>query len=226
MLELNRLYHMDCMEGMAQFPDKYFGAIITDPPYGIDFQSARRIKSFRKHKILNDKQPFTEWIRLAYNKMKDEAYLISFYRWDVQEEFLGAIKNAGFKVCGQIVWDKIIHGMGDLTGSIAPQHELAIFATKGKYIFPGKRPKSIYREMRVNADQMIHPNEKPKNLILRLLRDFGIYTPICEPFAGSGVMPLICENLKIDWIAFEIDKDYYEAASKRIEVYKAQLKLF
>ena len=36
MLELNRLYLMDCMDGMAQFPDKYFELAIVDPPYGID----------------------------------------------------------------------------------------------------------------------------------------------------------------------------------------------
>ena len=35
MLELNRLYNIDCMEGMKQFPDKYFELAIVDPPYGI-----------------------------------------------------------------------------------------------------------------------------------------------------------------------------------------------
>ena len=33
---LNRLNLMDCMEGMKQFPDKYFELAITDPPYGIN----------------------------------------------------------------------------------------------------------------------------------------------------------------------------------------------
>ncbi len=35
MLKLNKLYNMDCMEGMKQFPDKYFDLAIVDPPYGI-----------------------------------------------------------------------------------------------------------------------------------------------------------------------------------------------
>ena len=34
MLEMNKLYNMDCMEGMKQFPDKYFDLAIVDPPYG------------------------------------------------------------------------------------------------------------------------------------------------------------------------------------------------
>ena len=29
-------YNMDCMEGMAQFPDKYFDLCLTDPPYGVN----------------------------------------------------------------------------------------------------------------------------------------------------------------------------------------------
>ena len=29
-------YNMDCMEGMKQFPDKYFDLAIVDPPYGIN----------------------------------------------------------------------------------------------------------------------------------------------------------------------------------------------
>ncbi|GAG67220.1 unnamed protein product, partial [marine sediment metagenome] len=36
MLELNRLYNLDCMEGMRDFPDNYFDVIITDPPYGVN----------------------------------------------------------------------------------------------------------------------------------------------------------------------------------------------
>jgi site-specific DNA-methyltransferase (adenine-specific) len=34
MFELNKLYNMDCMEGMKEIPDKYFELAIVDPPYG------------------------------------------------------------------------------------------------------------------------------------------------------------------------------------------------
>ena len=36
MLELNHLYNIDCMQGMREFPDKYFDLAIVDPPYGIN----------------------------------------------------------------------------------------------------------------------------------------------------------------------------------------------
>lgn len=36
MLELDKLYNLDCMEGMKEFPDKYFDLAIVDVPYGIN----------------------------------------------------------------------------------------------------------------------------------------------------------------------------------------------
>lgn len=34
MLELNKAYCMDCMQGMAEFPDGFFDLAVVDPPYG------------------------------------------------------------------------------------------------------------------------------------------------------------------------------------------------
>lgn len=31
---MNVAYNMDCMEGMKQYPDKYFDLAVVDPPYG------------------------------------------------------------------------------------------------------------------------------------------------------------------------------------------------
>lgn len=56
MLELNKLYCMDCIEGMKQFPDKYFELAVCDPPYGggifeagggIDKWASRKRSRFR-----------------------------------------------------------------------------------------------------------------------------------------------------------------------------------
>ena len=42
MLELNRLYNMDCMKGMAEFPDGFFDLAIVDPPYGIGIDGQKK----------------------------------------------------------------------------------------------------------------------------------------------------------------------------------------
>ena len=38
MIDKTKTFNMDCMEGMKEFPDKYFDLAIVDPPYGIDKQ--------------------------------------------------------------------------------------------------------------------------------------------------------------------------------------------
>ena len=181
------IYKGDCMELIPLLKDGGIDACITDPPYGISYQSAWRIdKKKRKPKILNDETPFTDWIKPLFAKMKDGGRVICFYRWDVQEAFLDAFLDAGFTVKSQIVWDKVIHGMGDLKGEFAPMHELMLYATKGRFEFTSKRPKTVYRCNRVPAESLKHPNEKPVNLIAALIRD--ITSPgelIIDPFGGS-----------------------------------------
>lgn len=41
-LELNRLYNLDCMQGMKEFPDGFFDLAIVDPPYGIGIDGQRK----------------------------------------------------------------------------------------------------------------------------------------------------------------------------------------
>ena len=143
--------------------------------------------------------------------------LICFYRWDVQEEFLSAIEAAGFTVKSQIVWDKVMHGMGDLKGEFAPQHELMIYATKGRYEFKGARPKTIYRAQRVSADALVHPNEKPVNLLQALIRDISIKEDIIlDFFSGSGSTSVAASIERRQYVAFELDENYVNIANKRI----------
>ena len=50
MLELNKLYNMDCMQGMKEFPDGFFDLAIVDPPYGIGIDGQKkRVCGYPKH---------------------------------------------------------------------------------------------------------------------------------------------------------------------------------
>jgi site-specific DNA-methyltransferase (adenine-specific) len=55
---------------MKNIPDESIDLIVTDPPYGIDFQSCWTENHKRFKKILNDKTPFIEWIKPAFDKLK------------------------------------------------------------------------------------------------------------------------------------------------------------
>ncbi|GAG74806.1 unnamed protein product, partial [marine sediment metagenome] len=73
----------------------------------------------------------------------------------------------------------------------------------------------------------IHPTQKPVQLYRWLLQNYAKEGDlIFDSHMGSGSSVIACIEEKFDYIACEIDKDYYDSAIKRIENYKAQLKLF
>lgn len=170
-MELNRIYNENCLDTMARMPDGFVDAIITDPPYGISYQSAWRIDSTQwKPKLANDDKPATEFLDDAFRVMKDGSPLAVFCEWRFQETFRTAIENAGFIVKSQVIWDREWHGMGDLGSAFAPSHDILWFATKGKYKFPNERPKSVLRFPRMGGEAIFHPTQKPVDLISYLVK--------------------------------------------------------
>jgi site-specific DNA-methyltransferase (adenine-specific) len=226
--KMYKLHLGDCLEYMKSMPDKSVDAVITDPPYGIDYQSAWRTdKDLWKPKILNDKKPFLSWIIEAYRVTKDGGSLACFHRWDVAEEFRTSIANAGFIIKSQIIWDKVVHGMGDLDSSFAPCHENIWFAVKGDFSFHGHRPKGVLRIPRVPAEQLVHPNEKPVGLFTSLIN--SIVPPkgiVLDLFMGSGACGVAANKTQRDYIGMDIDPDYFKIAEKRIHEATLQPQLF
>jgi DNA modification methylase len=207
----------DCRDVMrTEIPAGSIDAVITDPPYGISYRSNHGGGRFAK--IANDERPFVWWLPEAFSVLKDGGALVCFCRWDVQEAFRLAIEWAGFTVKSQLVWDRGWHGMGDLKGNFAPCHDVAWFATKGRFSFPGKRPASVLRHRRLAANELTHPTEKPaplmRELIEALVPQGGI---VLDPFAGSGSTLEAARAAGRDAIGIELAPEYVAATQARIE---------
>ena len=72
-----------------------------------------------------------------------------------------------------------------------------------------------------------HPTQKPIKLYEWLLMNYAKEGDrILDTHLGSGSIAIACNNLGYDLTACELDKDYYDAAMKRIEQHKAQQRLF
>ena len=214
-LSKTQIFNDDCLNLIKQLPNNSIDVCLTDPPYGIDFQSNARKNKLKK--ILNDEEPFTDWIKPLYSKLKEGGRLICFYRWDVQDAFLNEIRDSGFIIKSQLVWNKNQPGMGDLEGEFAPSHELMIYATKGRYTFKNKRPKTVFNCSRVSNNQ-IHPNEKPLKLIVDLLQSISEPNEIVlEPFVGSGVTVEACIKTNRICVGTELDEDYFKLAKRRVD---------
>lgn len=129
---------------------------------------------------------------------------------------MDALRLAGLTVKSVIVWDKKAHGMGDLKGSFAPRYEVIIFAAKGRFELPGKRPDDLIACAKVGNQSLTHPNEKPVELLEQLIE--ATTTPdalILDPFAGSGSTLVAAAKTGRQYIGIEIDEHYSQLAATR-----------
>ena len=72
-----------------------------------------------------------------------------------------------------------------------------------------------------------HPTQKPVNLIRYLVRTYtNEGDTVLDNCMGSGTTAIACIKEKRHFIGFELNKEYYEKAVKRIEAEQSQLTLF
>lgn len=212
------IIHGDCNEILPQIPEGAVDAVVTDPPYGIGYQSARRTDTERFNILDGDDKPQTEWPNKAYRTLASGGCVLCFCEWSHAEQYKTAINNSGLKVAAQLVWDRIIHGLGDPSSRPAPQHDLIWFAVKGRYLLPNGRPSSVYRFQRLSGHELRHPTQKPVPLMAKLINDYvPINGLILDPFAGSGTtgVAAVLEGRKC--ILIEKDARYVEVIRKRIK---------
>lgn len=208
----------DCLEVLPTLKVESVQCIITDPPYGISYQSARRTdKDDRKQKLQNDDKPFIWWLYQAYRVTAQGGALLCFCEWRYQDLFRIAIECAGYTIKSQVIWDRGWHGLGDLNSSFAPQHDVIWFAVKGSFEFKNGRPKSVKRFQRISAESLVHPTEKPVSLLFDLITD--ISEPgdtVLDPMMGSGATGVASIKAGRKFIGIEIDEDYFNIATSRM----------
>src|SRR5580698_7311662 len=134
------IYHGDCRDVIPFIPLP--DLIITDPPYGMDFQSNHRAT---KHmKIIGDKELDTATIKLFIDAAKCGVYV--FCRWDN----LKAMPPPKSVLC----WVKNNWLMGDLEHEHGRQWEAICFYPKENHKFIKRIPDVINADRTGNFD---HP---------------------------------------------------------------------
>jgi len=84
------------------------------------------------------------------------------------------------------------------------------------------------RLIKINSNQLgrIHPTQKPVKLYEWLLMNYAKEgDKILDTHLGSGSIAIACHNLGYDLTGFELDKEYYDNAIKRIKNHQSQLRL-
>lgn len=212
MLELNRIYNMDCMEGMKQFPDKYFELAIVDPPYGIgeDGRSNHSRSKLAKTKKYNPKNWDKETPSFEYF---DELFRVSKNQiiWG-GNYYIKYLKNTPCI----IVWDKE-NGENDFADCELAWSSFSTSVRKFKHRWAGM----LQGDMK-NKEVRIHPTQKPIALYKWLLKNYAKPgDKILDTHGGSFSSVIACLEMGFEYIAFEIDEEYYKNGLKRINDYKS-----
>ena len=207
-----RLLLGDCLEILPLLGK--VDAVVTDPPYGISWQSNHNGKRKKFAKILGDESVSTEFIGHL-----DADVIYCFTRWDVLSEWVAAIPN----VKDVLVWDKKSHGAGDLS-SYAPCYELIIYAPQKRTSLLKGRKQNVLRHWRVDGGAtgissgslLTHPAEKPVALLADIIENHDSHT-ILDCYMGSGTTGVACVKLGRSFIGIEIDEGYFDIACRRIQ---------
>lgn len=204
-----------CGDSMQLLPELQAEVCLTDPPYGVGWQSNWRKDTFDK--IKGDEAVNTEWIKLL-----DAKSIYCFSKWTVLQKWVDAFEAIPIKVRDVLVWDKKSHGAGDLN-SWAPCYELIIFASVYSPKLLGERSQNVLRHWRVDAGAtgmstgklLSHPAEKPVELMTAIIQKHD--GSVIDPFMGSGSVARACKDLGRKFIGIELEEKYCEIAVKRLQ---------
>jgi site-specific DNA-methyltransferase (adenine-specific) len=196
----------DCLEVMRGMPDKSVDAVITDPPYGINFKYASYEDTEDAwYELMNKALP--EMRRIAKMVVLPSCAIKRLPWW-----------YANHKPDWLIAWYK---------GS--PGHLSAIgFNDWEPLIVYGKPFKQMhdYFQTRCGFDNNGHPCPKPvewaKWLCTRVADE---NMTILDPFMGSGTTGVACVQTGRNFIGIEIDPTYFAIAERRIAEAQMQPRL-
>jgi site-specific DNA-methyltransferase (adenine-specific) len=220
----NQIINADCMDILKELPDKCIDLLLTDVPYGINFQSNYRQIKHKKIDNDNNLDWLPEWCSQIARVIKDNAHLYIFCSWHNVDIFKYEIEKY-IKVKNILIWAKNNTGMGDLFNDYAPQYEMIIYCNPNNKPLNYGRDSNILRFNRTNNEN--HPTEKPIDLMTYLISKSSIEGDlVLDTFAGSCPVAIACHNLKRRFICIEKDKDYFDASVERLKNAQAQMKLF
>ena len=211
-------YNMDCMQGMKEFPDKYFDLAIVDVPYGIGENGDKnytrtKLAKAKDYKAFsgNDAQP------------PDKEYFEELFRVSKNQIIWGAnhfIHIIPYDSHCWIVWDKD-NGENDFADCELAWTSFNTAVRKFKYRWNG-----MLQENMKNKEMRIHPTQKPVALYKWLLSRYAKPDDIIlDTHVGSASSLIACYNTNHKFVGFELDEYYYKVSKQRLDTEMAQMRL-
>jgi site-specific DNA-methyltransferase (adenine-specific) len=204
----NTVLQGDCIEVLATLPAGCVRLVVTDPPYLCNY----RDRSGRT--VANDygdawlKPAFAEIFRV----MSQGSMCVSFYGWQAADVFIGAWREAGFRIVGHVVFPK---RYASSQGLMAQRHEQAYVLAKGRCRLPAT-PLPDVQLWRYTGNRL-HPTQKPVEALQPFIEAFSTSGDlVLDPFCGSGSTLAAAKACGRDWLGIELDATHADTARRRL----------
>lgn len=220
-MQKNKLYNMNCEEGLKLVENNTVDLVVIDPPYLINLTKVKKPTKFNNYAndILDIKDGFNrEILDLLVQKMKKINIYIYCSKLQVPM-YLNYFKdkNCNYEI---LAWHKT-NPSPLVNNTYLPDTEYVLFFrqkgvrvygnyhTKAKYYLSGtlQKEKKMYR----------HPTVKPIEFIERhIINSSNEGDLVLDCFAGSGTTLVACIKNNRNFIGFEREEKYCKIAEKRI----------
>lgn len=240
----HRLLCGDCTD--AAIMDAFLGSnnidlLITDPPYGVNYEGTRHKRKAIQNDNLKDKE-FIEFLSNCFSMtakyLKSGAAFYIWYAALQESAFRIAISQNLGEIRQTLVWAKNHFVLGWLDYQWA--HESCFYGwTKGKHYFINRKQDTLLNKP-INLEAMTkeelialmspltifdedkpmasveHPTMKPLSIIEQLIHNSSKpKESVLDNFAGSGTTLIACEKLDRLCYSVEIEPQYCDVIAKR-----------
>jgi DNA modification methylase len=204
--------------------------MITDPPYGINYDASWRSTAKGREKTAREtsaslkNDDIADWYDAWILFPGSVAYV--WHASAFTDVVMDSLRRAGFDVKQQIIWNKNVHALS--RSDYHWKHEPCWYAVKpGKdRNWKGGRTQMTVWDIKsviFEKDKTAHPTQKPVEIYTRSLEHHtnpGEY--IYEPFGGSGTSIIACEKLGRRSLTMELDPKYCDVIINRWQNFTGQ----
>ena len=250
-LELDQIYNLDCLDGMKHIPNASIDLVVTSPPYniGIDYGTYKDDLPWDEYYAWCEK-----WLTECFRVLKPDGRIAvnhylslgtSEFRTSPISELNCIMNRIGFKHHSIAVWPDITlvnkTAWGSYLSASSPYinspYEGILIDYKEQWKKADKGESCIDKDTfialtRGRWDIKTETNGLTKcnfsvdfaSKTMALLSYVG--DTVLDPFMGSGTTAVACIKEKRHFIGFELNKDYFDKACRRIDAERRQLSLF
>lgn len=195
--------------------------MVTDPPYGVDYDPEWRLQrglsnSARRGKVRNDER--ADWSAAWALFPGNVAYVWhAALRAGIVAE---SLTREGFSIRAQIIWakERLVIGRGDYQW----QHEPCWYAVRTKGYWTGDRKQTTLGTIPKGGQDIetVHSTQKPVECVRRpLLNNSSPGQSVYDPFLGSGTTLIAAETTCRSCLGLELEPLYVDVAVRRWQAF-------